>query len=169
MRVPIFTMFLLFPMFAFAQADLQSIVETRWLTANNTHNENERNTLIDSLFASDFESYGMGGVVTHGAGGLKHYLTDIRTKISDYRISIEDIAQSNNKVWFRIHATGNHIGPLLGKGATGKQISVNTFVVLEFSGEHITREWLITDIIALMNQIEVEFTGEGDTIPNLDH
>jgi hypothetical protein len=112
---------------------------------------------MDDFFHADF-SYGnpsrpdLGSYESWKTSPMELYK---RFPPSAYRT--KSVAGANdNEIWVYCHHTGKHTGgPYMGKAPVGKEISVEWFSTVSFTGGKISRIFSIADVLSMLIQIDV--------------
>lgn len=131
--------------------DNEAIVRTFFEEAFNRG----RLDVIDTLFSPEFvEHQAFGPDAPAGRDAPKAVVTSLRRGFSDFHITIEDTAASNDTVWVRLRATGTHDGPFMGHAPTGNRIAVTVIDIMRLAHGKIVEHWGVADSLAALRQIE---------------
>ena len=86
---------------------------------------------------------------TTGTSGGSDFVEMIITAMPDFRLDIEDIFGTADRAVVRLRMTGTHTGePLLGRPATGKELTANAVFIYRFNGGRIAEAWQMVDGLA---------------------
>jgi predicted ester cyclase len=84
-----------------------------------------------------------------GTSGGSDFVDMIIAAMPDFRLDIEDIFGIGDRAAVRLRMTGTHTGePLLGRPATGKQLTANAVFIYRFNGGRIAEAWQMVDGLA---------------------
>ena len=107
--------------------------------------------VVDELVAADCHEHQRG--LKTGAEGVKDTIRTLRTWFSDFRLTIEDIAEVGDKVWIRVRGSGTNTGPVMGRPATGRRIEVDVIDIGRFEGGKLVEHWGVPDQLGMMLQL----------------
>jgi len=85
--------------------------------------------------------------------GTKEVITTLRTWFPDFRMHLEDIVASEDRVWARFRATGTNLGSVMRIPPTGKKVSLDVIDIVRFRNGRIVEHWGVPDQLGLMIQI----------------
>src|SRR5918994_3089871 len=88
-----------------------------------------------------------------GIGGLKQFVSMIRSALPDLRITLEEDIDEGNKVVSRWGAQGTHQGELMGIAPTGNHVAITGITIHRIENGKIVEEWENWDALGLMQQI----------------
>ena len=88
-----------------------------------------------------------------GIGGLKQFVSMIRSAVPDLRITLEDDIAEGDKVVSRWRAQGTHQGELMGIAPTNNQVMITGITIHRIEEGKIVEEWENWDALGLMQQI----------------
>jgi C-1 hydroxylase len=84
-----------------------------------------------------------------GTSGGSDFVGMVVAAIPDFRLEIEDIFSTGDRATVRLRMTGTHSGePLLGRPATGKELSANAIFIYRVSGGRVAEAWQMVDGLA---------------------
>lgn len=83
-----------------------------------------------------------------GRAGLVAHVVGFRRNIGDLRITIDRIVAGNDEVMAWWSFTGTHVGPWLGRPATGREVTGTVFSFFDLEDGRISRYrvWLHADL-----------------------
>jgi steroid delta-isomerase-like uncharacterized protein len=87
-----------------------------------------------------------------GRGALKGVLAGIRAGMPDAHVQLHDVMGEGDRTVVRMTVTGTHTGDLFGLPATGRQLSVESFLLSRLHGGRIVEEWALRDTFGLLQQ-----------------
>ena len=90
-----------------------------------------------------------------GHKGMEDFMQLVIKAIPDYKIQIEDIFATEDRLALRFVASGTHNGEFLGYPPTGKKIKVNQINLYRFDGDKIAETWQLMDMAGFFRQIGI--------------
>lgn len=122
---------------------------------------NKRNLNVgDELLATNVVLH-ISNSDIEGNEGWKQYASVFLSGFSDIIISVKDTIAEGDKVVASWTCHGIHTGELQGIAPTGKQVTWTGIAIYRFVGGKIEEVWVWNDIWALMRQLGVIPSGEG--------
>jgi predicted ester cyclase len=86
---------------------------------------------------------------SQGTSGGSDFVGMIVAAMPDFRLDIEDIFGFGDRAALRLRMTGTHTGhPLLGRPATGADLSANAVFIYRVDGGRIIEAWQMIDGLA---------------------
>jgi predicted ester cyclase len=73
--------------------------------------------------------------------------------MSDFSLTVEDIAASGDTVWTRNRARGINTGSVMGLGPTGGMVEVDVIDIGRFVDGKLAEHWGIADQLGLLLQV----------------
>jgi predicted ester cyclase len=107
--------------------------------------------VIDELMADDVAEHQRGN--RQGRDGAKEVAQTLHRWMSDFTLTVEDLAVAGNVVWTRNRARGVHTGSVMGHAATGRSVEVEVIDIVRFESGRVVEHWGIADQLGLMLQI----------------
>jgi predicted ester cyclase len=108
-------------------------------------------SVLDDLMADDIIEHQRGN---HGGrDGAKEVATTLHRWMSDFSLTVEDIAVSGDTVWTRNRARGINTGSVMGNPPSGKPVEIDVIDILRFEDGIAVEHWGIADQMGLMLQI----------------
>jgi ketosteroid isomerase-like protein len=111
--------------------------------------------LVDELVAPDYINHGPSGTPGGGRHELKVLLATLRRGLSELTVSAEQIVAEGDLVTTRWVARGRHTGDLLGRPATGKEITTTAIVIDRYRDGKIVERWANQDDLGLLRQLGI--------------
>jgi steroid delta-isomerase-like uncharacterized protein len=114
--------------------------------------------LVDELMAESYENHDPAspGGVLKGREAFKTLVTEYRKGIQQMTMEIKDQYADGDVVVTRWHASGVHLGPMMGIPATGRTgKGVEGITITTFSGDTIVRDQAVWDTLGLLRQLGV--------------
>ena len=118
-------------------------------------------SVCDELVAADAVEHQRG--LQPGAAGAKQTIRTLHEWFSDYRLEIEDVIASGDRVWVRNRATGVNTGRVFGHPPTGRRFEIAVFDAVRIAGGRIVEHWGVPDQLGLLAQLGL--FGRPDTAP----
>jgi predicted ester cyclase len=88
-----------------------------------------------------------------GSEGGKQVAETLHRWMSDFSLTVEDVAVSGDLVWTRNRARGVNTGAVMGNPPTGKAVEVDVIDICRFEGGQVVEHWGIADQLGLMLQV----------------
>jgi predicted ester cyclase len=73
--------------------------------------------------------------------------------MSDFSLTVEDVAVAGDVVWARNRARGVQTGSILGHPPSGRAIEIDVIDVCRFEGGVVVEHWGIADQVGLLQQV----------------
>jgi len=90
-----------------------------------------------------------------GSAGLLKFVRAFRAAFPDLHWTIEDVITNDDKVVWRVVATGTHQAELMGIPATGKSIKVGAIIISRFENDLWCEDWVCWDQFGMLQQLGV--------------
>lgn len=111
---------------------------------------------MDELLTPDFHAHPWASFgIPDGPEGMKQILLVFETAFSKAKVSVRDIIAEADKVVVRYTFEADHIGDLIGIGATGKRVFIPGILIARIEDGKLTEYWREEDLWGLMQQLEV--------------
>ena len=107
--------------------------------------------VIEELLALDCVEHQRGN--NSGVEGAKQVAATLHRWMSDFSLTVEDIAVSGDVVWTRNRARGVNTGSVMGFGPTGGPVEVDVIDVGRFEDGKLVEHWGIADQMGLLLQV----------------
>lgn len=108
-------------------------------------------TVIEEIAAPDCIEHQRGN--NPGLDGAKQVATTLHRSMSDFSLTVEDVAVSGDLVWTRNRARGINTGSVMGNPPTGKAVEVDVFDVCRFKDGKVVEHWGVADQVGLLLQV----------------
>jgi predicted ester cyclase len=108
-------------------------------------------TVIEELLAPDCVEHQRGN--NPGRDGAVQVATTLHRWMSEFSLTVEDIAVAGDVVWTRNRARGVNTGSVMGNPATGKPVEVDVIDICRFQDGLVVEHWGIADQVGLLLQI----------------
>lgn len=108
-------------------------------------------SVLDAFMADNIVEHQRGNA--HGRDGAWAVATTLHRWLSDFSLTVEDVAVAGNTVWTRNRARGVNFGAVMGNPPSGKAVEVDVIDILRFENGIAVEHWGIADQMGLMLQI----------------
>ena len=88
-----------------------------------------------------------------GAEGVRAVVASLRRAFPDFRLTIEDLVVSVDRVWLRMVATGTNTGSYMGHASTGRSIRIDVFDVIRVENGLMVEHWGVPDRLGVLSQL----------------
>jgi steroid delta-isomerase-like uncharacterized protein len=122
-----------------------------WLELWNTQTP----TIADELFAPEFKSHIPQFPQVSDVESYKEEVRRTRTEIADFRVKLDDMIESGDKVAGRFTATGTARGELMGMPVNKTKYTNTWIVIFRLTGGTIAEEWWQFDALGVLQQLGV--------------
>jgi steroid delta-isomerase-like uncharacterized protein len=90
-----------------------------------------------------------------GSDGLLTFVRAFRAAFPDLHWTLEDVIASDDRVAWRVVATGTHRGEFLGIPATGKHFTSAAIIISRFENDLWREDWVCWDQLGMLQQLGV--------------
>lgn len=111
-----------------------------------------REETMDELCSRDVIIHGLGDIPC-GIEGFRQGWRSTLATFDDFRIDVEDMVASGDRVCSRLTLSGVHVGPGLGVMPSGRRISFATQTFGQWRDGQIAVAWNVFDMAAAYRQI----------------
>ncbi len=108
-------------------------------------------TVVDELVAPDAREYQRGS--GDGVEGAKNTIKYLRSAFPDFKITIDELAVSGDKVWARQRGGGTNLGSFAGHAPTGRVAFTDVIDVVRIRDGRIVEHWGVPDQLGMMMQL----------------
>jgi predicted ester cyclase len=108
-------------------------------------------SVLEAYIATDVIEHQRGN--QPGLEGAKGVARALHRWMSDFSLTVEDIAVAGNVVWTRNRAHGVNTGSVMGFGPTGSAVEVDVFDIGRFEDGKLVEHWGIADQMGLLLQV----------------
>ena len=108
-------------------------------------------SVLDELMADDIIEHQRGN--RGGRDGAKEVARTLHRWMSDFSLTVEDLAVAGDVVWTRNRGHGINTGSVMGTPPSGKNVDVDVIDILRFKDGLAVEHWGIADQVGLMLQI----------------
>ena len=114
-------------------------------------------SVLDELVAENGVEHQRGN--HPGRDGAKEVARTLHRWMSDFSLTVEDIAVAGDVVWTRNRARGINTGSVMGNPPSGQAIETDVFDILRFEDGILVEHWGVADQVGLLQQIGAIPTG----------
>ncbi len=108
-------------------------------------------SVLDDLMADDIVEHQRGN--PSGREGAKAIVRTLHRWMSDFSLTVQDLAVSGDVVWTRNVARGVNTGSVMGNPASGTAVEVDVIDILRFADGRAVEHWGIADQLGLLIQV----------------
>ncbi len=108
-------------------------------------------SVLEELMAEDIVEHQRGN--HPGREGAREVSATLHRWLSDFSLTVEDLAVSGDIVWTRNRARGINTGSVMGNPPSGKPVQVDVIDILRFEDGIAVEHWGIADQVGLMLQV----------------
>lgn len=108
-------------------------------------------SVLDEFMADNCLEHQRGN--KNGRDGAWAVATTLHRWMSDFSLTVEDMAVAGDIVWTRNRARGTNTGSVMGNPPSGKAVEVDVIDILRFENGIAVEHWGIADQVGLMIQI----------------
>jgi predicted ester cyclase len=101
----------------------------------------------------EFDAHMAGMPDLHGVDAWKQMAASFQTAFPDLDLTITELAVAGDLVSAHWSWTATHAGDLMGIGATGNRIQAEGAGFYRVRGGKIVSEWMIEDMLSVMQQV----------------
>jgi steroid delta-isomerase-like uncharacterized protein len=109
--------------------------------------------VIDELYAADIIQHSNTGQDTRGIKDYKQHVSELSSSFPDLHFTIDDIFAEGDRVALRVTAIGTFKGAFAGIPPTNKKVKYWGIGIDRIVGGKIVEEWIMLDILGLMQQL----------------
>jgi len=107
--------------------------------------------VIDELVAPGCVEHQRGNA--SGTEGARQVAATLHRWMSDFSLTVEDVAISGDLVWTRNRARGVNTGAVMGTPPSGKVVEVDVIDICRFEDGRVVEHWGIADQMGLLLQV----------------
>ena len=108
-------------------------------------------SVLEELVAENCVEHQRGN--NPGRDGAKEVTRTLHRWMSEFSLTVEDIAVAGDTVWTRNRARGINSGSVMGNPPSGQAIETDVFDILRFEDGVLVEHWGVADQVGLMQQI----------------
>ena len=107
--------------------------------------------VVDELVAPGAREHQRGA--GDGIEGTKNTIKYLRSAFPDFKITIDEVVVSGDKVWARQKGGGTNLGSFAGHPPTGIKAFTDVIDVVRIEGGKIVEHWGVPDQLGMMMQL----------------
>ena len=107
--------------------------------------------VVDELVAPGAREHQRGA--GDGIEGTKNTIKYLRSAFPDFKITIDELVVSGDKVWARQRGGGTNLGSFAGHPATGVKAFTDVIDVVRIEDGKIVEHWGVPDQLGMMMQL----------------
>ncbi len=88
-----------------------------------------------------------------GVEGAQQIVATLHRWMSDFSLTVEDVAVSGDVIWARNRARGVNTGAVMGNQPTGRRVEVDVIDVCRFADGKVVEHWGVADQLGLLLQV----------------
>ena len=108
-------------------------------------------SVLEAFMADDLIEHQRGN--PSGLEGAKGITRTLHRWMSDFSLTVEDIAVAGDVVWTRNRARGINTGRVMGFGPTGGPVELDVIDIGRFEDGRLVEHWGIADQMGLLLQV----------------
>jgi predicted ester cyclase len=108
-------------------------------------------SVLDEFVAPDVIEHQRGNA--QGLDGAKGVTRTLHRWMSDFSLTVEDIAVAGDVVWTRNRARGTNTASVMGFGPTGHQVELDVIDIGRFEDGRLVEHWGIADQMGMLMQV----------------
>ena len=112
--------------------------------------------VIDELYADDFTNHspGLPDFLRHGPNAVHQHYHFLHSAFSNMELNVDQQTVEGDKIGFHWTWKAQQTGEFLGIPATGVQVEIDGFEIVQIYGGRIHAAWIIQDNASLMAQLQ---------------
>jgi predicted ester cyclase len=107
--------------------------------------------VVDELVAPGAQEHQRGSA--DGIEGTKNVIKYLRSAFPDFKITIDEVVVSGDKVWARQKGGGTNLGGFAGHPPTGIKAFIDVIDVVRIEDGKIVEHWGVPDQLGMMMQL----------------
>ncbi len=107
--------------------------------------------VVDELVSPECVEHQRGN--RSGVDGAKEVIRTLHRWMSDFSLTIEDVAVVGDVVWARNRARGINTGSVMGNPPSGRLVEIDVIDIVRFEDGQVVEHWGIADQLGMMLQL----------------
>jgi predicted ester cyclase len=107
--------------------------------------------VVDELISPECVEHQRGN--RSGVDGAKEVIRTLHRWMSEFSLTIEDVAVAGDLVWARNRARGINTGSVMGNPPSGRPVEIDVIDVVRFEDGRVVEHWGIADQLGMMLQL----------------
>ncbi|MFF8866389.1 ester cyclase [Streptomyces sp. NPDC015139] len=109
---------------------------------------------LDAIVAPDSVDHDPAPGQGPGPDGYKAMFGELRSAFPDLHVQVEHLMATDDELAFAYVITGTHLGPLMGRPATGRKVSYRGMQISRFDGDgKLVERWGSSDELGMLRQL----------------
>ncbi|MBW8796815.1 MAG: ester cyclase [Streptomyces sp.] len=109
---------------------------------------------LDAIVAAGSTDHDPAPGQTPGPGGYKAMFGELRRAFPDLHLQVEHLIATDDELAFAYVISGTHLGPLMGRPATGRKVSYRGMQISRFDGDgKLVERWGSSDELGMLRQL----------------
>lgn len=109
---------------------------------------------LDAIVAPDSIDHDPAPGQGPGPDGYKAMFGELRSAFPDLHVQVEHLMATDDELAFAYVITGTHLGPLMGRPATGRKVSYRGMQISRFDGDgKLVERWGSSDELGMLRQL----------------
>ncbi|PKW05293.1 conserved hypothetical protein, steroid delta-isomerase-related [Streptomyces sp. 1222.5] len=109
---------------------------------------------LDAIVAPDSIDHDPAPGQGPGPDGYKAMFGELRSAFPDLHVQVEHMMATDDELAFAYVITGTHLGPLMGRPATGRKVSYRGMQISRFDGDgKLVERWGSSDELGMLRQL----------------
>lgn len=109
---------------------------------------------LDAIVAPDAVDHDPAPGQGPGPDGYKAMFGELRSAFPDLHVQVEHLMATDDELAFAYVITGTHLGPLMGRPATGRKVSYRGMQISRFDGDgKLVERWGSSDELGMLRQL----------------
>ncbi|MFF8406211.1 ester cyclase [Streptomyces sp. NPDC015684] len=109
---------------------------------------------LDAIVAPDAVDHDPAPGQGPGPDGYEAMFGELRSAFPDLHVRVEHLMATDDELAFAYVITGTHLGPLMGRPATGRKVSYRGMQISRFDGDgKLVERWGSSDELGMLRQL----------------
>ncbi|MBU0686520.1 MAG: ester cyclase [Candidatus Margulisbacteria bacterium] len=109
--------------------------------------------VADELISADFIDHSRLEKGGSDRDALKKGMLNLREAFANFKLTIDEIVFTEDKIAVRMTASGIHRGKYMGIAPTGKKVKFNNIAIMRIAGGQFVEHWASVDRLGLLEQL----------------
>ncbi|MET7518272.1 ester cyclase [Streptomyces sp. NPDC005480] len=110
--------------------------------------------VLDDIVAPDSVDHDPAPGQAQGPEGYKAMFNELRVAFPDLHVEVEHLLATDDELAFAYVISGTHLGPLMGRPATGKKVSYRGMQISRFDSDgKLVERWGSSDEFGMLRQL----------------
>lgn len=109
---------------------------------------------LDEIIAPDSVDHDPAPGQAPGPAGYKAMFNDLRVAFPDLQVEVEHLLATDDELAFAYRISGTHLGPLMGRPATGRKVRYRGMQISRFDSDgKLVERWGSSDELGMLRQL----------------